>query len=46
MKKYGVHIIYIVLILGLQAINIHAVGYTKHKSDWSDGFYKNYKEGL
>ena len=45
-KKYRIHIIYIVLILGLQAINFHAVGYTKHKSDWCDGFYKIYTEGL
>jgi hypothetical protein len=46
MKKLKIHIIYILLIIILQAINFHAVGYTKHKSDWCDGFYEIYKEGL
>ena len=40
------HLLYIIIIITLQLINFHAVGYTKHKSDWCDGFYKHYKEGL
>ena len=40
------HLIYIVIIVLLQLINFHAVGYTKHKSDWCDGFYKQYVEEL
>jgi len=27
-------------------INFHAVGFTQHKSDWCDGFYKEFREGL
>jgi hypothetical protein len=40
------HLMYIAIIIVLQLINFHAVGYTQHKSDWCDGFYKQYKEGL
>jgi len=40
MKKYRVHVIYIVLIIALQLINFNAVGYASHKSDWCDGFYE------
>ncbi|MDB9813343.1 hypothetical protein OAC45_02640 [Gammaproteobacteria bacterium] len=46
MKKWRAHIIYIVIIIGLQLINFHAVGYTKHKSDWCDGFYEKFRKGL
>ena len=44
--KWYKHLMYIVIIIVLQLINFHAVGYTQHKSDWCDGFYKQYKEGL
>ena len=44
--KWYKHLIYIAIIIVLQLINFHAVGYTQHKSDWCDGFYKQYKEGL
>mgnify|MGYP003632648757 FL=1 len=44
--KWYKHLIYIGIIILLQLINFHAVGYTQHKSDWCDGFYKQYKEGL
>jgi hypothetical protein len=30
----------------LQMLNFHAVGFTKHKSDWCDGFYEEFKKGL
>ena len=40
------HIMYILIIIVLQLMNFHAVGYTKHKSDWCDGFYKQYIEKL
>jgi len=46
MKKWRVHIIYVVVIVGLQFVNFYAVGYTKHKSDWCDGFYEQYRKGL
>jgi hypothetical protein len=46
MKKWLVHIFYIGLIIGLQLINFHAVGFTKHKSDWCDGFYEEFRKGL
>jgi hypothetical protein len=46
MKKWRIHIIYMVLIIGLQLINFHAVGYTKHKSDWCDGFYEKFTDDL
>jgi len=40
------HLMYIVIIITLQLINFHAVGYTKHKSDWCEMFYEQYREGL
>jgi hypothetical protein len=40
------HLTYIIIIIILQLLNFHAVGFTKHKSDWCDGFYNQYKEGL
>ncbi len=40
------HLTYIIIIIILQLVNFHAVGFTKHKSDWCDGFYNQYKEGL
>ena len=40
------HLMYIVIIILLQLVNFHAVGYTKHKADWCDGFYKQYVEEL
>ena len=46
MKKWRVHIVYVVVIVGLQFVNFYAVGYTKHKSDWCDGFYEQYRKGL
>ena len=46
MKKWLVHIFYIGLIIGLQLINFHAVGFTKHKSDWCDGFCEEFRKGL
>ncbi|MDC1300718.1 hypothetical protein N8Z14_02825 [Gammaproteobacteria bacterium] len=46
MKKFRLHIIYLLIIAGLQLINFHAVGYTKHKSDWCDGFYEEFRKGL
>ena len=46
MKKWRVHIIDVVVIGGLQFVNFYAVGYTKHKSDWCDGFYEQYRKGL
>ena len=46
MKKWRVHIIYVAIIVVLQLINFNAVGYTQHKSDWCDGFYKEFKKGL
>ena len=46
MKKWRVHIIYVVVIVGLQFVNFFAVGYTKHKADWCDGFYEQYRKGL
>ena len=44
--KLSKHLMYIAIIIVLQLINFHAVGYTKHKSDWCEGFYKQYREGL
>ena len=46
MKKYRGHIVYIAIIIGLQFVNFHAVGYTKHKSDWCDGFYEKFTKDL
>ena len=46
MKNWQLHVLYLVVIVGLQAINFHAVGFTKHKSDWCDGFYEEFRKGL
>jgi hypothetical protein len=46
MRKWKMHITYIAIIFGLQLINFHAVGYSKHKSDWCDGFYEKFRNGL
>jgi len=46
MTHWKIHIIYIFVIIILQMINFHAVGFTQHKSDWCDGFYKEFREGL
>jgi len=46
MKKWRIHIIYVGIIMGLQLINFYAVGYTKHKSDWCNGFYEEFRKGL
>ena len=40
------HLMYIVIIIVLQLINFHAVGYTQHKSDWCDGFYEKFTDDL
>ena len=46
MKNWKLHAFYLVVIVGLQLINLYAVGYTQHKSDWCDGFYEEYRKGL
>ena len=45
-KNLWLHIFYVVIIIGLQLINFHAIGFTKHKSDWCNGFYEEFRKGL
>ena len=40
------HLMYILVIILLQKINFKTVEFTQHKSEWCDGFYKKYTEGL
>jgi len=46
MKKWWLHIFYVGIIISLQLINFYAVGLTKHKSEWCDVFYNEFRKGL